>query len=899
MPKNPHADFTPALEGYSGQGKFRFWCQMALPLTYDDSLSYYELLCKVVNYLNHTIEDVANAETNVSRLAEAYTQLQNYVNNYFDDLDIEAELRNVLDAMAEDGTLDDLLDPLVQDHLPSVVDDQIDDVVADQIDDAVAGQIGDVVAEQLPPLVEEGIPDKVSDWLTENVDPVGSAVVVDSSLTISGAAADAKVTGDELANLKTQLSSTPYLKTLSFNYVSGSGHSSSNDKLDVEIEQGELFYLKSNNSLPYLYVNAHYSDGTVENILNSSNTSFEFCFVASKKILQFGVYFGSPSSNGTFTMYVDYGFKRVFSEIEKRTDEVGTVREHSITYSSGSSHSSDKDVLFISIPAGKKYRITIDSAISDNIGIYEKYGNKQALFKGNVSGKSDTIYTSSYDVWGIGFYFGSQSSSGTANISVRTGSEIKLYELENAIESIEGSYSDYFKTSNIEFEDNKFYNVSLHCIDVDEGYKLAKINVAPFRGGKIKGQTSVAPNSRYGLAFVDSNDGFIAGYPSKHTGYYDFAYELDVPNNASYIYISCRKASENQWKDPEYPWEYALMNLATSIPDETIISNTDVYGKLLNSRHVTSGKNPPLSILHFSDLHGDKGALSRIMNYAKIYDINIADAICTGDMVPGEAEEIDSWWNENVLTCMGNHDTADYESGSYDWTALSMANRDAYYIAPFESNWNIEHTAGTSYYYKDYTTEKVRLIVMDGMLYTGASASGTEATAQTAWLENLLSDAITNSLHVLIAIHAPHGGSTAEICSFSRYNQGEMPTYADCNTPQIVIDTVATKITAGLHFVGYIVGHTHQDNIWDAENDGKQLMYCVTCAAVDTQTSQWINSDQHRDDQHDAFNLITIDTSNTLVKIVRGGGADIDDHIRTRKAICFDYSTGTKVGEVL
>lgn len=205
MPKNPHADFTPALEGYSGQGKFRFWCQMALPLTYDDSLSYYELLCKVVNYLNHTIEDVANAETNVSRLAEAYTQLQNYVNDYFDDLDIEAELRNVLDAMAEDGTLDDLLDPLVQDHLPAIVDEQIDDVVADQIDDAVAGQIDDVVAEQLPPLVEEGIPDEVSDWLTENVDPVGSAVVVDSSLTISGAAADAKVTGDELADLKTQL----------------------------------------------------------------------------------------------------------------------------------------------------------------------------------------------------------------------------------------------------------------------------------------------------------------------------------------------------------------------------------------------------------------------------------------------------------------------------------------------------------------------------------------------------------------------------------------------------------------------------------------------------------------------------------------------------------------------
>lgn len=36
----------------------RFWCQKVLPLVYDDSLSYYELLNKVVKYLNSTIEDV-------------------------------------------------------------------------------------------------------------------------------------------------------------------------------------------------------------------------------------------------------------------------------------------------------------------------------------------------------------------------------------------------------------------------------------------------------------------------------------------------------------------------------------------------------------------------------------------------------------------------------------------------------------------------------------------------------------------------------------------------------------------------------------------------------------------------------------------------------------------------
>ena len=37
---------------------FKFWCQKVLPLVYDDSLSYYELLCKVVEYLNGVISDI-------------------------------------------------------------------------------------------------------------------------------------------------------------------------------------------------------------------------------------------------------------------------------------------------------------------------------------------------------------------------------------------------------------------------------------------------------------------------------------------------------------------------------------------------------------------------------------------------------------------------------------------------------------------------------------------------------------------------------------------------------------------------------------------------------------------------------------------------------------------------
>ena len=58
-----------------------------------------------------------------------------------------------------------------------------------------------MLSDQLPPLVAENVPDAVTDWLDENVTPTGSAVMVDGSLTISSAAADAKITGDKINGL--------------------------------------------------------------------------------------------------------------------------------------------------------------------------------------------------------------------------------------------------------------------------------------------------------------------------------------------------------------------------------------------------------------------------------------------------------------------------------------------------------------------------------------------------------------------------------------------------------------------------------------------------------------------------------------------------------------------------
>lgn len=116
---NDPANFTPTLGDYKDLQPFRFWCQKVLPLVYDDSLSYYELLCKTVDYLNKTMEDVDTLEGDVTNLHKAYEQLQDYVNNYFNTLDVQEEINNKLDIMANNGTLNILLQMHARMVLPS------------------------------------------------------------------------------------------------------------------------------------------------------------------------------------------------------------------------------------------------------------------------------------------------------------------------------------------------------------------------------------------------------------------------------------------------------------------------------------------------------------------------------------------------------------------------------------------------------------------------------------------------------------------------------------------------------------------------------------------------------------------------------------------------------------
>ena len=88
---------------------FKFWCYKVLPLVYDDSLSYYEVLCKVVKYINEILEELEATEKSVDSLREELKRLKEYVDHYFDNLDVQEEINNKLDEMAESGELDEII----------------------------------------------------------------------------------------------------------------------------------------------------------------------------------------------------------------------------------------------------------------------------------------------------------------------------------------------------------------------------------------------------------------------------------------------------------------------------------------------------------------------------------------------------------------------------------------------------------------------------------------------------------------------------------------------------------------------------------------------------------------------------------------------------------------------
>lgn len=94
------------------------YCSAIIPTMFDDSLSYYEALCALNNFIQKNIVEVINNNATVTQeYIDLTNQLKEYMENYFENLDVQEEINNKLDEMVINGELGSIITGYVEPYL--------------------------------------------------------------------------------------------------------------------------------------------------------------------------------------------------------------------------------------------------------------------------------------------------------------------------------------------------------------------------------------------------------------------------------------------------------------------------------------------------------------------------------------------------------------------------------------------------------------------------------------------------------------------------------------------------------------------------------------------------------------------------------------------------------------
>lgn len=360
---------------------------------------------------------------------------------------------------------------------------------------------------------------------------------------------------------------------------------------------------------------------------------------------------------------------------------------------------------------------------------------------------------------------------------------------------------------------------------------------------------------------------------------------------------------------PLYSHAYRIGVLEEKVGDGILFYNpTEVYEPLISSikygRVVNgSSKKSCISLLHFSDIHGNVTNVARLMTFKNKYSSYINDVICTGDIVSDKYQDTDILSDyENMLITLGNHDAwirtydedlAERQEGSSSIWVVKPTYCYNKYFAPNISNWNVTQPTdaandGKCYYYKDYTVDssKLRLIVLDCMHYNVGSDIVNNVSVQNTWLQGVLANAITNNLPVVIAVHywpAWINVNDTIKCSYTTTDH-----IGSDYMPSLLSSTVATFINNGGEFVCYISGHSHSDVIATVHDYPDQMFIIVDTANNSNLLGNSLGVSKGRD----CFNIISFDVNDKLVKVVRVG-RDTCTNLAIKRRLVYRYKQFT------
>lgn len=317
--------------------------------------------------------------------------------------------------------------------------------------------------------------------------------------------------------------------------------------------------------------------------------------------------------------------------------------------------------------------------------------------------------------------------------------------------------------------------------------------------------------------------------------------------------------------------------------------------------------------IHTSDTHGDVIRVNRFADYADYLGVDAA--LLSGDMAAyrgfdrmNYVNSIADKHNTPVYICMGNHDSGkfgDFATAQQQYNSVMK-----YLIDKNECSTPVGEDYPT-YYYKDFASKKIRLIVLNSYEEGRKYATSTNCyytQDQMDWLISTLA-ATPASYGVVLMYHSPEstiskdvnraafyqdsvasdyqsdsitGGPIVKIVDafINRSAVSDSFTQTNNSSQTVTISYSAdfSSLNTGVEFVAHICGHEHCDFIgYYAAASSRQLVLNVTCGCC-LYGADYLGlahlSDLPRDGRgvtQDSFNVYAIDRARGVVKVARIG----------------------------
>lgn len=344
----------------------------------------------------------------------------------------------------------------------------------------------------------------------------------------------------------------------------------------------------------------------------------------------------------------------------------------------------------------------------------------------------------------------------------------------------------------------------------------------------------------------------------------------------------------------------------------------------------------PLSLIHISDIHTKSGNYQCFKNACEFYQYydNIVVMLLTGDLVWDDYRDSMEYYDEvlesttkPVLNVVGNHDVGQWHLG----LASVATDKQCYdkVISPYVSSWDVvqpaDASSGKSYYYKDFTDQKVRLVIInefetdyeidpiDPHKLRFSREFRAMRQEQVTWLISTLTDT-PPGFGVILAMHQPLGLLGYEENPFVSFdlidNNRVFNAYSDDKEWLAkIIDAYARKTSLSLNvaqngavvtsldcscdfssiqseFICVMCGHVHQDYVGHLKNYPSIPILCV--GADNLQYTSDSCPRMIGTQSEDLFNVVNIDRNRKTIKLIRIG-SDVSITGQVRDTLLMNY----------